>query len=212
MPHLVLLGDSTFDNGAYVRGGPDVAAQCRTLLGADWRVTCLAADGAVIEDVPRQLAAAPPDATHVAMSVGGSNALAHAGILNRPVASSAEVLAELADARDAFAAAYDAALDALEARGLPFAVCTVYNGNLAGRAGRLAAVALAVFDDAILRAAAARRLCVVELRLVCDAPADYATPIEPSVVGGAKIARAVARAVEARGGPGAGGTARLFTA
>jgi len=36
---------------------------------------------------------------------------------------------------------------------------------------------------------------VVELRLVCSEPADYANPIEPSVRGGAKIARAVARAV-----------------
>ncbi|MGZ8470667.1 MAG: SGNH/GDSL hydrolase family protein, partial [Gemmatirosa sp.] len=32
MRHLVLLGDSIFDNAAYVRGGPDVVAQVRARL------------------------------------------------------------------------------------------------------------------------------------------------------------------------------------
>jgi hypothetical protein len=39
---------------------------------------------------------------------------------------------------------------------------------------------------------------VVDLRLVCGEPADYANPIEPSGRGGLKIARAVARAAGAR--------------
>jgi hypothetical protein len=58
-----------------------------------------------------------------------------------------------------------------------------------------AVTALAVFDDAILRLAVERALTVIELRLVCTQPDDYANPIEPSVQGGAKIARAVARAL-----------------
>jgi hypothetical protein len=36
---------------------------------------------------------------------------------------------------------------------------------------------------------------LLDLRLICTAEADYANPIEPSVVGGAKIAAAIARAV-----------------
>jgi hypothetical protein len=31
-----------------------------------------------------------------------------------------------------------------------------------------------------------------DLRLICDAEADYANPLEPSVAGGAKIAAAIA--------------------
>jgi hypothetical protein len=42
-----------------------------------------------------------------------------------------------------------------------------------------------------------RRLTIIDLRLVCDEPADYANPIEPSSTGGAKIARAIASAVGA---------------
>jgi hypothetical protein len=33
MPHIVLLGDSIFDNAPYTRGGPDVISQVRQLLG-----------------------------------------------------------------------------------------------------------------------------------------------------------------------------------
>jgi hypothetical protein len=35
MKHIVLLGDSIFDNGAYVNGGPDVVTQLKPIkLGA----------------------------------------------------------------------------------------------------------------------------------------------------------------------------------
>jgi hypothetical protein len=197
MPHLVLLGDSIFDNAAYVRGGPDVVAQLRAILPDGWRATLLAVDGAVIADVPRQLARLPADATHLVVSAGGNDALRHADLLDRPARSSAEVLAALADAAGAFAERYRLLLDALAARALPTAVCTIYEGNLGPPAQRLAAAALAVFNDRILRHAVARALPVVELRLVCTEPADYANPIEPSVQGGAKIARAVAVAAGA---------------
>jgi hypothetical protein len=90
-------------------------------------------------------------------------------------------------------------LDAVLARGLPVTVCTVYNGNLPDAlTQRLASTALAVFNDAILRVAVETRTPAIELRLVCDHPGDYANPIEPSVRGGGKIARAVARALAER--------------
>jgi hypothetical protein len=39
MAHIVLLGDSIFDNSRYTEGGPDVISQGRQLLPADWRVS-----------------------------------------------------------------------------------------------------------------------------------------------------------------------------
>lgn len=39
MPHVALLGDSIFDNAAYVAGGPDVAWQLRERLPEGWRAT-----------------------------------------------------------------------------------------------------------------------------------------------------------------------------
>ena len=48
MAHLCLLGDSIFDNAAYVGGGPDVVTQLRAALPTGWKATLLAVDGAVI--------------------------------------------------------------------------------------------------------------------------------------------------------------------
>lgn len=60
---------------------------------------------------------------------------------------------------------------------------------------RRARTALVVFNDAIVWTALARRLALIDLRLVCDEPADYSNPIEPSAHGGGKIARAIVDAV-----------------
>ena len=195
MPHVVLLGDSIFDNAAYVRGGPDVVTQLAALLPAGWRATLVAVDGHVIADVARQLARVPSDATHLVVSVGGNDALEHVGLLERPAKSSAQVLGWLADAAEEFEARYRRMLARVLALGLPTTLCTIYNGNLGAPLQRLATTALAVFNDVILRAAAAHRLPVIELRQLCTEPADYANPIEPSARGGEKIARAIAVAV-----------------
>jgi hypothetical protein len=39
-PHVVLLGDSIFDNAAYTRGEPDVVGHLRDLLPSPWRARC----------------------------------------------------------------------------------------------------------------------------------------------------------------------------
>jgi len=197
MPHVVLLGDSIFDNAAYVHGGPDVVTHLAGLLPAPWRATLAAVDGAVIADVVRQLARVPSDATHLVVSAGGNDALGHADLLDRRASSSAQVLGWLADAVDGFEARYRQMLARVLRLGLPVTVCTVYNGNLGPPAQRLATTALAVFNDAILRLAAEHRLPVIELRHVCQKAADYANPIEPSVQGGAKIAQAIVRSLGA---------------
>jgi lysophospholipase L1-like esterase len=203
MPHLVLLGDSIFDNAAYTSGGPEVVRQVRERLPAGWTATLLAVDGAVVSDLPAQLARLPADATHLVVSAGGNDALGHADLLQRPARATAEVLGWLADAGEAFERRYRTAIDAVRARGLPTTLCTIYHGNFPEpEFQRVAQTALAVFNDAILRTAFARALDVIDLRLVCDRPADYANAIEPSSGGGAKIAAAIVRAACA---PVAGG-------
>jgi hypothetical protein len=56
---------------------------------------------------------------------------------------------------------------------------------------RLATTALNVFNDCILREAITHGLSVLDLRLICTAPEDYANEIEPSVAGGQKIAAGI---------------------
>jgi hypothetical protein len=198
MPHIVLLGDSVFDNGTYVPGEPDVVTQLRRQLPSGWRATLAAVDGATVEDVPRQLGGIPDDATHLVVSVGGNDALVHADLLDKAASSSAQVLGWLDDAARAFERRYEELLDTVLGLTLPTTLCTIYNGNLGPPTQRRAAAALAVFNDVVLRAATSRRLGVIELRLVCTGPLDYANPIEPSVRGGEKIARAIVRAVVER--------------
>ena len=197
MRHVVLLGDSIFDNAAYVGGGPDVVKQLRSTLPQDWKATLLAVDGAVISDVSRQLARVPADATDLVLSVGGNDALGHVGLLDRRARNGAEVLTWFADAIGGFAERYRTLLARIArergTRGV--AVCTIYNGNLGGDTQRAATAALGMFNDAIARAAREHAWPVIELRDLCVDPADYANPIEPSVRGGDKIARAIAQLV-----------------
>jgi len=193
MPHLVLLGDSVFDNGAYTDGGPDVVTQLRGLLPPGWRASLAAVDGTQSNEVAEQLARLPADATHLALSVGGNDALMASGLLDEPVYSSADALRLIAAEVHAFEQRYRSAVGACLARGLPLTLCTVYHGAFpdADYQARVI-VALAVFNDVVVRTALVYGLDVVDLRAVCDSPQDYFNPIEPSSIGGAKIARAVA--------------------
>src|SRR3712207_9457784 len=102
MTHVVLLGDSVFDNAAYVRGGKDVVTHLREFAPEGWRATLAAVDGSVVGDVARQLAKVPEDATHLVVSAGGNDALMQSGILQEGARSAAEVLDRLAGVAEAF--------------------------------------------------------------------------------------------------------------
>jgi GDSL-like lipase/acylhydrolase family protein len=148
-------------------------------------------DGAVTGGVRRQLERVPPGATHLVVSVGGNDALRRQDVLGAPARSVAEALLALAEVRDGFAHGYRAMLDAVLARRLPTALCTVYDPRFPDPARQRVAVAgLTLFNDAITREAFGRGLPLVDLRLICSEDADYANPIEPSARGGGKIAGA----------------------
>ncbi|VII95992.1 hypothetical protein [Arthrobacter sp. DR-2P] len=188
--HIVLLGDSIFDNAAYVGGGPAVIAQLRHAVPG-WKCTLLAVDGDVVGGVSRQLVFLPSDATHLVVSAGGNDALAYAPLLHERSSSVGEALAMLASVQDTFAADYGAMLDRVGSAGLPFAVCTIYDTPPSEPGQRIIKAALCLFNDAITRAAFSRGAALIDLRLICSVDTDYANPIEPSSQGGQKIARAI---------------------
>ncbi len=201
-PHVALLGDSIFDNGAYTRGEPDVVAHLRRMLPAGWGATLCAVDGSTTRGIGEQLRRVPPQATHLVVAVGGNDALQNSDLLALPVTSSTHALEVFAGRMDAFERDYRTAIAGVLALGRSTAVCTVYNGALEPARARIARVGLTLFNDVILRTAIDLRVDALELRSICCDPADYANPIEPSGTGGAKIAAAVARLVGAvRGGP-----------
>jgi hypothetical protein len=194
--HVVLLGDSIFDNGAYVPGSPDVIVQLRSRLPRGWKAGLLAVDGATVSGVERQLGGLPPDATHLVVSAGGNDALGASSILGERVGSVGEAVARLASAQQAFAAAYDRMLSAVQRCGLPTSLCTIYDANYPHPQRQIIISALALFNDVITRAAFRRGWPLIDLRLICDSPEDYANPIEPSERGGDKIASAIVYALE----------------
>ena len=202
--HIVLLGDSIFDNGSYTRGEPDVVGHLASLIPWTWRATLLAVDGARTADVGSQLDRVPRDATHLIVSVGGNDALLNSDLLEAPARSSAEVLLMFASRIEAFEKAYRCLVDRVTALKRDVTICTIYNGALDPELARPARVALMTFNDVILRVAFAHHASVIDLRGVCVERSDYANPIEPSGPGGWKIASAVARAVGAI--PGARGS------
>jgi hypothetical protein len=70
--HLVLLGDSIFDNGSYVdRGQPAVIDQLKSKVkDQGWNATLVAVDGHVLSHVADQIEKVPRDATHLFVSIG----------------------------------------------------------------------------------------------------------------------------------------------
>ena len=192
MGNVVLLGDSIFDNASYVPGGPSVIEHLRRILPAGWRATLLAIDGSVTSDVVRQLDRLPMDASHLVVSVGGNDALDHSSLLlHEPAQSFAEVLSRLADIRDEFRQNYHQMLRRVLECGKPAGVCTIYD-SIPGL-DRVEITGLSLFNEVILREAFRVGVPVIDLRLICHEATDYSrsSPIEPSVSGGAKIARAV---------------------
>ncbi len=206
MGHVVLLGDSIFDNASYVPGEPSVIEHLRRGLPNGWHATLLAVDGSVASDVAEQLADVPADATHLVVSAGGNNALGYSStILREPADSFGEVLTRLGEIREEFRREYRAMLRGVLECGKPTVVCTIYDAipglDPAERTG------LCLFNDVILREAFPLGVPVIDLRRICAEPIDYArsSPIEPSAVGGGKIARAVIRSVT-EAGSGTGGS------
>ena len=207
MEHIVLLGDSIFDNKSYVGDAPDVVSHLRAIMPKDWIATLCAVDGSIAESVPAQRDRVPQEATQLVLSVGGNDALRNQDLLYEDLQGN-RVLSILADVAEEFEVNYRNAVQVLRALGKALCVCTIYNGNLPAEVSRAAKAAVAVFNDRIYSVANELRLPVIELRRVCTEAMDYANPIEPSDVGGAKIARRILEHVQVRVFHANGGTER----
>jgi len=188
LSHAVLLGDSIFDNGVYVPDGPAFSDQLRAALSEQWKVSLLAVDGHVTADVEAQLAGLPNDATHLVVSCGGNDALNYLPVLAEGAQSVAEVLSNFAQIRSDFGQEYRRMLEKVVATQRDVTICTVY--DCIPDLEPTAHAALSMFNEVIFREAISANVTIIDLRLVCTQRSDYSelSPIEPSQMGGAKIA------------------------
>lgn len=190
--HIALLGDSIFDNQSYVIHGESVSDHLSRMLGEAQQLSLLAVDGAVTTGVPLQMTHLPADVTHIALSVGGNDALGCMAMLESPAETVLKALAQLSEVQARFQMEYGLAVQACVQTRRPTLVCTIYD-KVPGLTPALQ-TALSVFNDVITREAMRHGLAVLDLReLLCEST-DYsaASPIEPSEQGGRKVARALA--------------------
>lgn len=192
---IALLGDSILDNAAYTAGEPAVTDHLQNLLGTSGRAYLCALDGAVTREVASQLEGLPAGTTHLVISTGGNDALQHIDLLTNRARTVADALEQFIEPLLSFEQDYASLLEKVLRRGVPAWCCTVYNGMLDEPYARVAPMAIALFNDVIYRLAGEAGFPVIELRHLCTEPEDYANPIEPSGVGGGKIARAILEAV-----------------
>jgi hypothetical protein len=153
MKHVVLLGDSIFDNKAYVGDGPDVIVQVRATLPSDWTATLAARDGAMTSDIKGQLKTMPSDATHLVVSIGGNDALQEKALIEQKARSVAEVLDKLAKIKAAFKKDYGAMLDGVVARKRRSRSAPSTRRATTIPPRKIAGAGLTIFNDVIMREA-----------------------------------------------------------
>ena len=197
MTHIILLGDSVFDNAPYVTTGQEVIEKLRRRLPPGWRATLLARDGAVLAGLREQVQRVPPDGTHLFVSAGGNDGLGWMGVLGESTTTVAEALARLGGIRRDFERRYRAMLDDVLRLNRPTTICTIYDVRFPDPAVREVAVtALTLLNDIVTREAGRRGLPLLDLRVLLDEDTDFANPIEPSAQGGEKLAKAILQVVQ----------------
>ncbi len=181
--HRVLLGDA-LQNIDLGKGQAETALvpQPRN----PWKLTVLQPP-----EVLRQgrVRAIPAGVTHIAICVDGGWAIETSGLLQGSARTIREALDTLAWAADEFENMFTRLIAAATEAGVPTIVCTLVPARYTEPSQeRVAATALAIFNDRLLRRAVAARLSVVELRLVCDEDGDFASETLLSRTGVRKVA------------------------
>ena len=203
---VLVLGDSTLDNGAYVGLlGRSLKSHLKELL-EDWTIDFRALDGAVCADVSQnQLRGEAGDFDAVVVSVGGNDALGHLHLLED---TERRRLIEhglmLADIQDTFRADYRQVLDAADGDGCPILVLTIYRARfhldgMPADLGRAANALLSLFNDVIQEEGLARRHDILDVRHICVSDEHFANAIEPSDSGGREIAMGIKQWIDGLG-------------
>ncbi len=181
--HLVLLGDA-LQNIDLGKGQTESALVPRPRN--PWKLTVLQPP-----EVLRQgrVRAIPAEVTHIVVCVDGGWAIETSGLLQGSARTIREALDTLAWAADEFENMFTRLIAAATEAGVPTIVCTLVPARYVELSQqRVAATALAIFNDRLLRRAVAARLSVVELRLVCDEDGDFASETLLSRTGVRKVA------------------------
>ncbi|HIP24401.1 MAG TPA: SGNH/GDSL hydrolase family protein [Rhodobacteraceae bacterium] len=188
--HIVLAGDSIFDNDGYVPGEAGVIEQLRKSIHPDWSASKIAVDGDCIRHVADQIKNLPSNTTDLIVSVGGNDARHHTHLFNQ-VTSAQSLNDLLAQPLAGFRLSYREMLKAIQQSNLQLQVCTIYTEIPFHEPlwRQLAPMAISLFNAVITDEARVCNIPVLRLHEVCILESDFSeiSPIEPSSLGGQKI-------------------------
>jgi len=193
--HVVLLGDSTLDNGRYLNmsvGELSVEKQLRKCcMERNWDMTVLAQDGSLLKDVrQRQMPLIPECATHVVLSASGNDLLS---LLNEMVVANfslSSMYTTVGTGLGKVAERYGEILQDLKKKGVHIAVCTLYRPNFNHMFFKsLATFALGLHNSRLSQLSVELDCSVIDFANMFDSKADFANPLELSTRGGAKLVR-----------------------
>ena len=207
--NIVLLGDSIIDNKSYVSENQNSVLEHLNKLSIhrdkkyryeDFRYQQLAVDGHTTQDLlKKQLNNdSLKNATNIVLSIGGNDLLQNLQILfenNSRILNDSFVGIQqfiFSPLQDRF----ETIVEKLSSHRANLLLCTVYEGDL-GRSDEYrdvldsSKIMVSSFNDMVYKTANKYNADVLELRHVFTSPEDYANPIEPSHIGGEKLAQSI---------------------
>lgn len=204
LKHVVLLGDSIIDNEPYVLS--DEKSVLQHLEGlSNHQYTQLALDGDTTQDVlDKQLEVTTiKEGTNFILSIGGNDLLQNLHLLlNSDTENLNEGLGFLHNnIFKQLEQRYEAIVKVLSFYRANLLLLTVYEGDL-GRTDEFRGVLdsskimASSLNDIVYKTAKKYGADVLELRHIFTSSEDYANPIEPSHIGGEKLAKAITEWVE----------------
>ena len=177
-------------------------------MGQHAKITNLAVDGHKINDITNQLYNLPQDTTDIFVSIGGNDGLDNLSIFRNRVNTVGEALRHMYAIGKKFKRKYSSMIDSVSSYSIPTTFCSIYyprfdsrslnriehymsnlpNGN---EIQEMVMAAETIFNDIISYEIFKRKIPLIDLRVLCDDDEDFANPIEPSSIGGMKIARMI---------------------
>ena len=194
--YVSLLGDSIIDNKVYVGEG-ELSVTEHLQHNSSSNITMIAVDGDTTEDVLKnQLDNLKEPVSHIVLSIGGNDLLQNLHILQDETSGMKFALEKSSELIGEIQENYIKILEQLSQYDSKVLLCTVYEGDLKSdvlladydKAGQ---AILKMHNDTVYYLARKFDVDVLELRNIFTNKEDYANPIEPSHIGGEKLAKAI---------------------
>jgi len=190
---ITLFGDSIIDNGIYVGKNELSVLQHLQSKSSDFSFEQRALDGDTTWDILESQLLSDFTGNSV-LSIGGNDLLHNIQLVdNQEQRTAVDVLEALGGVADGFVERYDTILSMLAG---PTLVMTIYNpwferDPTMAHLQRSCELVVGMFNDIIQQVVRKHKKDLLELREIFTDQQDYANPIEPSHVGGGKLADAI---------------------